>query len=418
MQFRFRHTLARRMVVLCLAVFWYGLACANRSPVASSGRAPGSEGPVSSKQDICGFTAPVPLGEVGADGLVDVPPNHPHIFTMGRIDCRDPAALAFAFPGVYLRARFQGNALDLKLEDFGGGTEQDTNYYDVIIDGQARAPLEVKSGVHVYELARGLGPGPHDVEIVKRIESNHGRGAARFLGLRVQKGAELLPVRARPRRLEFIGDSITCGYGNELAVADPTNYGYTTKNSNAHMAYGAITARQLDAEYVAVAASGRGLSRNYAGGPGTLLPELHTLTLPDDPAAPLWDHARYQPDATIINLGTNDYSTPGVDRTRFRERYLQFLVDLRQRYPRTTLVVALGPMLNDDYPPEVRAWTTIRSDVAEVLAERKKAGEARLFYIEFEPQSAPFGEDWHPSRATHQRMADALTAELRRWMHW
>ena len=373
---------------------------------------------MSGKNDICGFTAPVTLGEVGADGLVDVPPNHPHLFTMGRIDCRDPGALAFGFPGVSLRARFQGDALDLELEDFGGGSEQDTNYYDVSIDGGAPTLLQVRPGVHVYQLARQLGPGPHEVEIFKRVESNHGRGVARFLGLRVRQGTTLLPVRARPRRLEFIGDSITCGYGNEVAVDDPTNHGYTTKNSNARMAYGAITARRLDAEYVAVAASGRGLSRNYAGEPGTLLPELHELTLPDDPAAPLWNHARYQPDATIINLGTNDYSTPGLDRARFRQRYTQFLIDLRQRYPNTTLVVALGPMLNDDFPPEVRAWSTIRSDVAEVLAERKRAGESRLFYVEFEPQSAPFGEDWHPTTATHQRMADALSAELRRLMNW
>jgi lysophospholipase L1-like esterase len=407
-----------RVIPLCWVAFWYGLACASLAPAGSSVRTSESEAPVSSKKDICGFTAPVVLGEVGADGLVEVPPNHPHIFTMGRIDCRDPAALAFAFPGVSLRARFEGDALDLRLEDFGGGTEQDTNYYDVIIDDGPPALLEARPGTHIYELARQLGPGPHDVEIVKRVESNHGRGAARFLGLRVREGTTLLPVRARSRRLEFIGDSITCGYGNELCIDDPTNHAYTTKNSNARMAYGAITARRLDAEYVAVAASGRGVSRNYAGEPGILAPELHELTLPDDPAAPLWEHGRYQPDATIINLGTNDYSTPGVDRARFRERYVQLLIDLRRRYPHTILVVAVGPMLNDEYPPGEQAWTKIRSDVADVLAERKNAGERQLFYIEFEPHSAPFGEDWHPCKATHQRMADALSAELERLMKW
>src|SRR5690606_13457961 len=154
---------------------------------------------------------------------------------------------------------------------------------------------------------------------------------------------------------EFIGDSITAGYGNELSVDDPTDHGYTTRNSNARRAYGAIAARRLNAEYVAVAASGRGVSRNYADEPGTLVPELHERTLPDE-ASPLWDHSRYQPHVSVLNLGTNDYSTPGVDRELFRERYQQFLTVLRQRYPLTTLIVTVGPMLNDDYPPGEMLW--------------------------------------------------------------
>src|SRR5690606_11033013 len=170
-------------------------------------------------------------------------------------------------------------------------------------------------------------------------------------------------------------------------------------------------------EYVAVAASGRGVSRNYADEPGTLVPELHERTLPDE-ASPLWDHSRYQPHVSVLNLGTNDYSTPGVDRELFRERYQQFLTVLRQRYPLTTLIVTVGPMLNDDYPPGEMLWTKLRTDVTEVVATRKKAGDHRLFYLEFAPQEPPFGEDWHPTVKTHTRMAETLVTALQSIMGW
>src|SRR5690606_24705653 len=89
------------------------------------------------RHDVCGFDQPVSGGTVDSDGLVNIVANHPHLLYMGRIDCSTPLAPAFAYPGISIRARFEGDALDLKLEDFGGGTQQDTNYYDISIDGRA-----------------------------------------------------------------------------------------------------------------------------------------------------------------------------------------------------------------------------------------------------------------------------------------
>jgi lysophospholipase L1-like esterase len=358
----------------------------------------------------------VELPEPSQDGLLEIPANHPDIFYMGRIDCSDPLAPSFAYPGASIRVRFSGNRLDLKLKDFGDSTPTGTNYYGVRVDQTPTFALAVSGNQQSYTLAQDLPPGEHEVEIFKRTESNHGSGKANLLGFRLSAGGRMLPVHSKPRRLEFIGDSITCGYGNELSTDNPENAHYTTKNSNAQQAYGAISARELNAEYLAVAASGRGISRNYAGEPGTLVPELHKLALPDEQVS--WDFARYQPDVAVINLGTNDYSTPGVDRTVFRKRYEQFLVDLRGRYPNTMLVVAIGPMLSDDYPPGEQVLTKIRQDINAVLKTRQQAGDKKLELIEFEPQSPPFGEDWHPTRATHEKMATKLVARLKKLMGW
>jgi lysophospholipase L1-like esterase len=362
---------------------------------------------------VCGFSAPVTYGAPAADGMLDVPPNDPNIFYMGRIDCQ-PSGPAFAFPATSLRLRFTGGALDLRLRDSGTGTPQSTNYYDVSIDGAPPTRLEARPGESVYPLARDLGEGEHSVEVVKRVESNGNSGKGQVLGLRLRDGGALLPVAAKPLRLEFVGDSITCGYGDEVSTTMPDQFHYTTLNSNANAAYGAVAARQLDAEYVAVAISGRGVYRNYSGGAGELAPAYYADTLPDDAAAAAWDFSRYVPHAVVINLGTNDFSPPGPDHDAYKAAYRDFLEQLRGHYPDALLLAVMGPMLSDSFPAGVNAWTTNQADVAAVVAERAAQGDTKVHHLALTPQSSPYGEDYHPTLATHQQMGSAVAAELRR----
>ena len=51
------------------------------------------------------------------------------------------------------------------------------------------------------------------------------------------------------------------------------------------------------------------------------------------------------------------------------------------------------------------AWTSIRADVQEVVDSFVTGGDSNVFYFEFAPQSSPYGEDWHPTVATHEAMA-------------
>lgn len=317
--------------------------------------------------------------------------------------------------------RFVGTGLELRLRDSGRGTPQTTNYYDVSVDGAPPRLLEVSPAQQSYTLAADLPPGEHQIELFKRVEAapggNGGAGVATVLGF-VLRGTALLPALLPQRRLEFVGDSITCGYGNELETTNPDSAHYTTRASNGHQAYGALTAALLGAQYSAVAYSGRGVSRNYAGGAGTLLPDLYLSSVPEDPAARPWLPAQYVPDAVIINLGTNDFSTPGVDRRLFVTNYVKFLTALRGYYPNAALVAAIGPMLNDAYPPGENAWSHAQADISAAVAARRAAGDRNVHLLTFAPQSAPFGEDWHPTVATHRKMAEQLSQVLRQILNW
>ena len=364
--------------------------------------------------DVCAFAEAVTSGEPDTDGMVHVPANHPGINYFGRVDCSDPLAPSFAHVGVSIRAQFSGTALDMILSDHG--SSQKPNFYNVVIDDGEPVALQVSSGENTYELARGLAAGVHTVEVFKRTESSYGDGEAEFLGFRIDAGAELSAIAPRPGRIEFIGDSITCGYGNEISVDDPDNYSWTTKNSNAWNAWSAITARALDAELMVVAYSGRGVFRNYSDQSGKTLPEMYLDTHPDGGADGNWRVGLFNPDVLVINLGTNDFS-PGVEREAleelradYEETMAAFVAALREVYPETAIILAVGPMLDNGYPQYYQALTSVRTALQHIVQARNDDGDSNVYMLNIPKQEGPWGEDWHPTVATHQGMADLLVA--------
>lgn len=395
-----------------------------KSPDEMAGVAGGAGGgplPRGTASSVCSFSTPVELGAESAEGTIAVPATHPHVSYGGRVDCAAAGGPALGHVGSSVHVRFRGTGLDLRLKDYGGGAPETTNYYDVTVDGGEPALLEVSPGQELYPLVSGLSDGEHQLELFKRVEAapggSSGAGKAEILGF-VLHGSELLPARRPERRLEFVGDSITCGYGNELETTDPDAFHYTTRNSNGHRAYGAVTASLLGAQYSAVAYSGRGISRSFGGGAGQILPDMYLNSIPEDSAAGAWDPAQYVPDAVIINLGTNDFSTTGVDRALFVQNYTDFLATLRGYYPNAALVAAIGPMLSDYYPPGEKAWTNAQADVQTAVAARVQAGDQNVHFLAFSPQTAPYGEDWHPTVATHRKMAEQLSTKLKGLLGW
>lgn len=359
-------------------------------------------------------------GEVPAEKQIS--PSHPLIRYTGRVDFSDPEAPFFSFPGVSIRVKFTGTQLRVQLDDNALRQDVDTtNYFNVIVDGGEPVLLKTTPEQKEYVLAEELDAGEHEVELFKRSESSHGAdlnvGKVTVRGFTVDGNATLLAPAARKLKMEFIGDSITCGYGNELSVDDPSNNHFTTLNSNAYMAFGAIAARKLDGAYMAVAYSGRGIVRNYAGHDSPTLPDIYLHTLPDDPNAADWSPETWQPDYVVINLGTNDFST-GLTRRRdiddlekqYGLRYETFMQELLGFYPNATFILVIGPMLSDDFPPKYKALKRVRRTLEKLVKSFHQTGNENVHLLELPPQSPPFGEDYHPTIATHQKMADELVA--------
>jgi lysophospholipase L1-like esterase len=368
----------------------------------------------------------------GSDALIDVPANDPDILYAGRVDHSNPRAPQFAYPGISIRTRFTGDTIQMKLTDFGTGTPATTNYYDVIIDGGMPTTIQVSPTQTAYTLATGLASGEHTLEVFRRNEGHVGKGV--FEGFRIRAGTKLLHPSARPHRIEFVGDSITCGYGDILGtppgsgVTDPTHYHFTSANQNEDLAWSSVTARALDAELAVVAYSGRGVYRNYEDAPGDTVPQMYLKIMPEDPASALWNPATAVPDVVVINLGTNDFSPvpraaadggpETVDNARYVATYVQFLQTLRGYYPKATFILALGPMLSDFYPRGYMAWTNIQADLKRVVEARNAAGDMDVHTLIIPPQSPPYGEDYHPTAVEQAKMSRLLVALLKQLKGW
>ncbi len=327
------------------------------------------------------------------------------VLYIGRFDTSDPAGPKFGWSATTVKANFQGTEVSVKLTSSGD------NWFNVIVDGTVRTPVNVPSGTSGSTpilLASGLASGQHTIELVRRTEA--WVGDVQFLGFTYGSGTELSPPAASARRIEFIGDSITCGYGIEGASQYQS---FTTKNENAYLAYGSVTARLLGADQITVAWSGKGMIRNYGGDTTDTMPTLYPRTLPNS-ATPVWDSGKWIPQVAVVNLCTNDYASGIPDQTQFVTAYTNFVKKLRSQYSSAHIYCALGPMLSGDNLASARNY------IGSVVSALNSAGDAKVHFIEFPVQdgSLGYGEDWHPSVATQALMADQLAARIQIDLGW
>jgi lysophospholipase L1-like esterase len=355
---------------------------------------------------------------------VTVPATDARIQYVGRT-YRSGTGVVFSHPGVTVRASFWGDALRMRLDDAGTGGDMGTNHFDLSIDGAPPTRLAVRGGEAVYPLATGLAPGLHTVELLKRTESIVGH--SRLLALEVH--GELREPPARPGlRMEFVGDSITCGYGTDVSLIPesrswraPT---FTSKHENPRKTYAWLTAMALGAEPSLVCYSGHGLYRNLDLTTEGLLPALYEVAVPGHPAP--WAFPDGSPEVIVINVGTNDtLAGSGTDaflpdEAAFKGAYRAFLQRLRTLHPRAHLVCTLGSM-TDGQKKLVKQREVVRSVhvgewITQLVEERRGAGDPRVHrhvMAEQDPANDGVAEDWHPSATTHQKMAEALTRFLR-----
>jgi lysophospholipase L1-like esterase len=342
------------------------------------------------------------------------------IIYTGRIDFTNRKAPTFSHSGVNIRTKFYGTGIDIILSDTGNN-----NYYNVIIDNKAPIVINTVSGEKTYMIARKLKNTLHSLEIFKRTEAS--QGITTFLGFNCDLGKGLAPPDEILRKMEFIGDSITCGYGNELSVKNPDNFHFTSRNENAYLAFGAITARNLKARYQAVAFSGKGIFRNYEGTELETIPLIYDRIFPDKIDSPIWNSANYIPDVVVINLGTNDYSSQAVINNLTKEdfdavfiqNYSKFIKKIRKNYgTETKIICCVGPMMNDFWPENTVSWTRIKKSVSGIVDNFNKSGDANVYYFCFDMQTSPYGEDWHPTVSTHKQMAVKLTTFIKQLTGW
>lgn len=342
---------------------------------------------------------------------LEIRASNPEIRYSGRSEWMKPDEVVFGYSGARMRMRFEGTSVAARISDDTGN-----NYAVVFVDGQMRNKIRLNAKDGYYSLAEGLSEGAHTVEIVRATECDV--GLTRFHGFVLPEGGKILPWGdKRERKIEFIGDSITCAYGVE---AENENAHFSPETENFCLGYSGLTARALDADYLVVSRSGIGIVRNFDGpyeGAVDTMTDIYPYTFYRNTEYK-WDYSRFTPDVVCINLGTNDFSTDGPEKLnsdKFVDTLTNFSKEVLVRYPEAKLVILEGPMGSDNDPmtPPVKAALVRTVQLLEAYAP------GRVNYVRLTPEGkVGYGADWHPNARQSEINAGELTRYLSDLMDW
>jgi lysophospholipase L1-like esterase len=317
----------------------------------------------------------------------------------GRVVTERDGAMRFGWPGVYFEGRFRGAGVRVVID-------KGNDRLRLLIDGVEKARFERAGNVDVR--IGGLSDGEHRFRLEKLAESQN--DSSRLIGFYpLGGGTPLAPPAPAGRAIEFIGDSYTVGYG-DTAQGHSCTQAQIHDTTDTQQAFGPLVARRLGADYRVIAFSGRGVVRNYGGSsPGTAMPDLYPRVIPGDPAIQESGSGGWHPQIIVVNLGTNDFSTPVHAGEAWRDdvalhaayqaRYIAFARGLLAKQPQARLIL----MGSDVFYPDV-------AHIADVLGT---AAPGRVSSVHFTGLGLG-GCDWHPSLSDHQRLADLLQAEIAR----
>lgn len=255
-----------------------------------------------------------------------------------------------------------------------------------------------------------------DIRIVKLSENSRGK-----LGItEVEIDGEVVKVTGKKKPvIEIVGDSITCGFGNE---APNNSFEFKTSEENGWISYAALGARELDCEFSMICESGISAAKpEHPMFPMHAMEDIYGLRdelfdkkFGKEPVK--WDFEKNHNDVVVVNLGTND-SNPirfyrdfkdveGMERW-FKSRYREFIKQVRAlNGPDTYIICSLGSM---DY--------YLYEHIAAVVEEFKAAGDKRIIafkYVAINIMTEGYGAAGHPSAKTHERMGKELAACIRK----
>lgn len=287
--------------------------------------------------------------------------------------------ISFSWAGFKVKGIFNGTGLSIKINS--------PRCFLLIEIDDTCFRLEVDPKKHEYILAKDLPWDSHNFSIILCHEADR-----KIILEDLHTDGHFLPSAQNNLKIEFIGDSLTVGYGNRapgIKWDRKDSYHYYTSSSDS---YASLTGRELEADVVLTAYSGKGLTHNYNNdSPGITVPlfynSVHRFI-----KGPVWDKSLFSPDFTVVNLGTNDFSN-SIDHEKWKNSYLDFIKEIRRKHPGTKIVL-ISP-------------NNVDHGVVSSVARTADCS----FYSYNVPYTAL---DSHPNREEHRQIAKGLVKIINR----
>lgn len=336
---------------------------------------------------------------------------------LGRVN---PTTKQLTWPSDGLSFNFNGTQAVINFSEVSGD-----NSLSVVIDNGTQTTIANVGSNSISTPT--LRQGTHSVVIRRRSEADFGT----LTFQNITTAGTIGPDTAPARRIEFIGDSITVGYGED-GTYPCTN---TAALEDAPNTYGALTSTNLSADYSLIAWSGKGLTRNYVTlTPDTspIMPELWTRYGALDADNSYTFPTAAIPQAVVINLGTNDYSyvttdasgntvdgRPPLNNVTYEQAYVKFVQTVQSHYPQANFFLCSSPLLSDTYPTAADMQHTSQANA--IKAAIAQLNSTKVHFVDFPPQPGTedtIGCDYHPGPAEHQAMAAILIPAIKSVLGW
>ena len=340
-------------------------------------------------------------------------PDVENIQYQGRIDFNNKKEPVLIGSAAFAEIHFSGDSCTVLLQK--QNPEGEYNFVSIELDGEyiGRIKLE-KEGMQGYPVWIPSGKENHVIKIFKSTEA--GNNTIVFGGIRCFNVLQLPLIHQR--KIEFIGNSITCGMGIDWQEI-PCHTGVWYDQHNAYFAYGPQSAMALDAQFMLSSVSGIGIYRNW-NSPGPAMPEVYENKYLNTDNSKKWQFSSYVPDLVSICLGTNDFSDGDgsynrlpFDSAQYVDSYIQFVKTIYSHYPETQVCLLSGPMVSGEKAIKFEnCITAVRGYFAENEPAKRKI--ATYFFKDMPPH----GCDSHPDKEDHKKMAELLVPFYREVMGW
>ena len=326
----------------------------------------------------------------------------------GRIDFSDTKAPVFISSASFVEFKFRGTQVVAVVQNLL--TEGERNYLALEVDGDYKGRIKLSTSEPVKIPISVSEDGEHGVRLFKATEAE--TGGIAFLGL---EASEVLGLDPKPsRKIEFIGNSITCGAAADLSDI-PCGEGSYQDQHNGYLSFATQSAIALDAQFTLASVSGKGMYRNWNSLSPTIPETYENLYLGTD-SSRKHDFTSYTPDMVSIFLGTNDMSNGDrikerlpFDSTAFIDKYVEFIGTVYEKYPDTQIC-----LMSFAFVEVLHASLKSVQQQANAKYLDKKAIEI----VSIQEGRQPSGCTGHPSIEDHKLMSDLLIPQYKKVMGW
>ncbi|MGN1155706.1 MAG: GDSL-type esterase/lipase family protein [Agathobacter sp.] len=347
-------------------------------------------------------------------------PSEEYVKTLGRTSyVQDTLWMVLSGTGAEFTFTGTKATITMQVDSSLMGSKDSQARIAIFVNDQCVVDDMVDKLTESYTVFEAAEPTECVVKIVKLSEAPMSSVGIKMID--VTSCGDIKPTANKEHFIEFIGDSITCGYGVE---DEEKEHHFSTKTENVMKTYAYKTAEALDVDYSMVCYSGHGIISGYTTNGEKVTEQTvpsyysklgytYTTYLNQTAYDVEWDFSKRQPDLIVINLGTNDESYTGSDAAKREEYiagYVAFLKQVRELNPNAKILCTLGTLGDGLYVSIQKAVKNYKSET----------GDTNIDTFKFDVQSATDGyaADWHPTEKTHTKAAEKLMAKIKELMGW